>query len=127
MCVTLYEKFSLVIDVTVQMELIAMINSDNVGSRQRLGLSVSLIGLAHFIAPRYFDPINRLGFPSHARTFTYVNGALETLMGLLMASPGTRRQSTVVSTCYAIYLTTAILLTQHRTLRARGPVVAQSN
>src|SRR5690242_7563447 len=104
-----------------------MINSDNVGSRQRLGLSVSMIGLAHFVAPRYFDPINRLGFPNHARTFTYVNGALETLIGLLMAGPGTRRQSTVVSTCYVVYLTTAILFTQQRTLRARGHVVAQSS
>jgi uncharacterized membrane protein len=86
-----------------------------------------MIGVAHFVAPRYFDPINRLGFPNHARTFTYVNGALETLIGLLMASPGMRRHSTVVSTCYVVYLTAAILFTQQRTLRARGRVVGQSS
>lgn len=96
-------------------------------SRRRLGLSVSIIGMAHFVAPRYFDPINRLGFPTHARTFTYVNGALETLIGLLMASPGARRQCTVVSACYVVYLTTAVLLTQQRSVRARCHVVAQSS
>lgn len=89
-------------------------------SRRRLGLSASMIGVAHFVAPRYFDAINRLGFPNHARTFTYINGVLETLTGLLMASPRTRRQSTIVSTCYVIYLTTAILFTQQKTLRGRG-------
>ncbi|OBF20670.1 hypothetical protein [Mycobacterium sp. ACS4331] len=93
-------------------------------SRRRLGLSVSVVGVAHFVAPRYFDPINRLGFPRHARTFTYINGAIETLIGLLMANPRRRRLSTVVSACYVVHLATAILITQQRTLRSRGHVTA---
>lgn len=97
-----------------------MINADTARSRHRLGLAVSLIGLAHLVMPRYFDPINRLGFPNHARTFTYVNGALETIIGTLIALPQARRQSRVVSAFYVTYLTIAILGTQLRTRRDRG-------
>ncbi len=84
-----------------------------------MGLTVSLIGAAHFVVPRLFDPVNRLGFPDHARTFTYVNGGLETLMGLLMAMPRTRRLSMVVSACYVTYLGIAILLAQLPTRSGR--------
>ncbi|WP_231744605.1 DoxX-like family protein [Mycobacterium sp. GA-1199] len=80
---------------------------------------VSLTGAAHFVVPRLFDPVNRLGFPARARTFTYVNGGLETLMGLLMAIPRTRRLSTLVSACYVAYLTIAILLAQFQIRRGR--------
>ncbi|MCV7007423.1 DoxX-like family protein [Mycobacterium gordonae] len=92
------------------------VHTENSG--RRLGLWVSAIGVAHFVVPRCFDPINRLGFPNHAREFTYINGALETLIGLLMASPRTRRQSTVISACYVVYLTTAIVFTQQKTFRS---------
>ncbi|MGV0848617.1 DoxX-like family protein [Mycolicibacterium phlei] len=76
------------------------------------GLIVSLIGAAHVVVPRLFDPVNRLGFPTRARTFTYVNGGLEILLGLLMASPRTRRLSLFVSVCYVVYLTVAVLRAQ---------------
>lgn len=78
---------------------------------------VSVIGAAHFVVPRLFDPVNRLGFPTRARSFTYVNGGLETLMGLLMAFPRTRRLSMFVSACYVAYLTVAILFAQLRIRR----------
>ncbi|MGV0791505.1 MauE/DoxX family redox-associated membrane protein [Mycolicibacterium sp. XJ1819] len=89
-----------------------MTDVDTARSRQLLGLMVSLIGAAHFVVPRLFDPVNRLGFPTRARTFTYVNGGLETLLGLLMAVPRTRRLSMAVSACYVTYLTVAIVLAQ---------------
>lgn len=129
-CATINEKNFLVIDAvaaTSTYEMCAdrstvMIDTDTARSR-RLGLSTSLIGVAHFVVPRVFDPINRLGFPNHARTFTYVNGALETMIGVFMAGPRTRRLSKVVSGCYVTYLTSAVLLTQVRT--RRGHVVAR--
>lgn len=88
-------------------------------TRQCLGLSASLIGVAHFVAPRYFDPINRLGFPNHVRTFTYINGGMETALGLLTANPRSARLSAVLSTCYVAYLTTAIVLTRAHASRRR--------
>jgi hypothetical protein len=56
------------------------------------GLAVVAIGISHFLVPRAFDPINRLGFPEHPRKFTYINGAIETMIGVLMAVPRSRRQ-----------------------------------
>lgn len=92
-------------------------DSRRASARRGLGAAAILTGFAHFVAPRYFDPINRLGFPRHTRTFTYVNGAIETMLGLLVASPSTRRLSTVVSACYITYLTTAIGLNELRRTR----------
>lgn len=76
------------------------------------GLAVIAIGISHFLVPSAFDPINRLGFPDHPRRFTYINGAIETVIGVLMALPRTRRQLAVVSVCYVIYLTGNIIRTR---------------
>jgi uncharacterized membrane protein len=88
------------------------------------GLAVVAIGVSHFLVPSTFEPINRLGFPDHPRRFTYINGAIETLIGVLMAVPRTRRQLAVVSVCYVIYLTGNIIRTQtgifNRQVRASG-------
>ncbi|WP_082968879.1 DoxX-like family protein [Mycobacterium sp. E2699] len=83
-------------------------------TRQALGLLGGLIGVAHFLVPRIFDPFNRLGFPNHARTFTYVNGAIETALGVLLLRADTRRPTAVLSACYITYLTISILRTQLR-------------
>jgi uncharacterized membrane protein len=76
--------------------------------RYRAG-AVIAIGLSHFLWPRLFDPINKLGFPDHPRRYTYINGAIETSIGVLMAQPQTRSLSTIVSACYATYLTGNII------------------
>lgn len=75
------------------------------------------IGLAHFLAPRVFEPFNRLGFPQHARTFTYINGGIETTLGILTAIPRTRRHAYGLGLCYITYLTTCIIATQIRSRR----------
>ena len=82
----------------------------------RAAVAIS-IGLAHFLAPRVFEPFNRLGFPQHARAFTYINGGIETTLGLLTAIPPTRRHAHVLGLCYITYLTTCILTTQVRSRR----------
>ena len=84
---------------------------------QCVGVIVTVIGVAHFVVPRFFDPINRLGFAEHARMFTYINGAIETTIGVMMASPRTKRQLTIVCACYAIHLTTNIVRNQVRIRR----------
>lgn len=89
-------------------------------TRRSLGGTTSLIGAAHFVAPRIFDPFNRLGFPNNVRTFTYVNGAVETVIGVLLLRPGARRPSTVVSACYISYLAVCIVATHLRHWRGDG-------
>jgi uncharacterized membrane protein len=82
--------------------------------RRSRPLAVIVIGLAHFVVPSVFDPINRVGFPDRPRTFTYINGAIETLIGVLMAVPRTQKASNVVSVCYVVYLMANIVRTRAR-------------
>ena len=70
---------------------------------------VVAIGLSHYLWPRLFDPINRLGFPNDPRRHTYINGAIETAIGVSMARPETRWLSTIASACYTVYLTGNII------------------
>jgi len=84
------------------------------GERHR-ALATTAIGLSHFLWPGVFDPINALGFPDHPRRFTYINGAIETAIGVLMARSETRRLSRVVGTCYVTYLAGNVIRT-----RAKG-------
>lgn len=87
------------------------------GREQCVAVIVAVIGVAHFFVPRFFDPINRLGFAEHARMFTYINGAIETTIGVMMANPRMSRQLTIVSACYVIHLTTNIVRNQVRIRR----------
>lgn len=87
------------------------------GREQRVAVVVIVIGVAHFLVPRIFAPINRLGFAEHARMFTYINGAIETTIGAMMANPRTRRLSAVVSACYVIHLTSNVVRSQFRIQR----------
>ncbi len=83
--------------------------------------AIVAIGLSHFLWPQVFDPINRLGFPEHVRRFTYINGAIETAIGVLMVPPQTARLSTLTGTCYATYLIGNIIRARTtRRLRAYG-------
>lgn len=88
-----------------------MYETRNVGSqRDRYrALAVIAIGLSHFLWPRAFDPINALGFPNHPRRHTYINGAIETAIGVLMARSETRGLSTMAGACYLTYLTGNII------------------
>lgn len=73
------------------------------------GLIVTAVGLVHFVRPQWFDSINRMGFPANPRRFVYINGAIETTMGLLTLHPRTRLLSRVVSVLYMIHLVGNIL------------------
>lgn len=82
--------------------------------RRILGYAVLAVGLAHFAIPKVFDPINRLGFPRHPRTFTYINGGIESTLGALMANRRSRRQADILSICYVIHLTGNIIHAQSK-------------
>ena len=87
------------------------------GRERCVAVIVTVVGVAHFLVPRFFDPINRLGFAEHARMFTYINGAIETTIGVMMANPRMSRQLTIVSACYVIHLTSNIVRNQVRIRR----------
>ena len=72
--------------------------------RRLLALTVIGIGLAHFAVPALFDPINELAFPFETRLHTYINGGVETAIGLTFLSPRTRPSFVVLYVGYVSYL-----------------------
>lgn len=88
------------------------------------GMSVMAVGLAHFVRPRIFEPITKLGFPERPRTFVYINGAVETSIGLLLAVPRFRTASVIVALCYGFHfggnvIRSLLRRSSHRTYAAR--------
>jgi uncharacterized membrane protein len=73
--------------------------------RTLAGIAVTACGLAHFAWPPIFEPVNRqLGFTRNTRTHVYVNGGIETALGLTLFSTNTRKVNLVLMVCYPIYL-----------------------
>lgn len=60
--------------------------------------------MAHFAFPACFDPINEMAFPARARRYTYINGGIETAMGLTLMSPVPRSVFKAFSVGYVCYL-----------------------
>jgi|ERR1700758_3392518 uncharacterized membrane protein len=81
-------------------------NSTEHDERRRIftGLAIAGIGLAHFAFPGYFDPINAMAFPARPRQYTYINGGIETAMGLMLMSPAPRIFFRALSVGYVCYL-----------------------
>jgi len=60
----------------------------------RLYLLIALlfgVGTLHFVAPKPFDSIVPGALPGKARTYTYLSGVAEIVVGLALALPRTRR------------------------------------
>ncbi|OHV03681.1 hypothetical protein [Mycobacterium talmoniae] len=58
---------------------------------QLSGLSLAGVGLAHFIKPRVFERITTFTHPRATRRHVYLNGGVETLLGLGFTRPRSRR------------------------------------
>ncbi len=56
-----------------------------------LGAGLAAAGLAHFAKPQAFEGITKTAFPNHTRAYTYVNGGLETAIGVGLAVPKARK------------------------------------
>src|SRR3974377_1769493 len=68
------------------------------------------IGIAHFLAPSRFEPINvKLGFAHAPRRYVYINGAIEAAIGLTSFSRRTRPLNRLLSVVYPFHLARAYL------------------
>lgn len=56
-----------------------------------LGAVLAATGLAHFAKPEVFESITATAFPGNPRRATYVNGGIETALGVGLAVPRTRK------------------------------------
>ena len=68
------------------------------------GLALAGTGLAHFARPQLFESINAPAFPLNTRQNIYLNGGIETALGLGLAAPKTRRLAVVGVVGYLAYL-----------------------
>jgi uncharacterized membrane protein len=69
-----------------------------------VGLAVAGVGLAHFTSPQLFDGITKQAFPRNSRQHLYINGGIETALGLGLSSRKIRPLATVGTIGYVAYL-----------------------
>ncbi|MBU8808489.1 hypothetical protein [Mycolicibacterium goodii] len=68
------------------------------------GLGLAGVGLAHFARPQLFESITTPAFPRDTRKHIYTNGGIETVLGLALSTPKTRRLGTIGTLGYLTYL-----------------------
>jgi len=60
-------------------------------SARALAGLLTVAGITHFAAPRFYDPLVPTVLPGRARTWTYASGAVELAVAAVVATPRTRR------------------------------------
>jgi uncharacterized membrane protein len=68
------------------------------------GLTVAGIGLSHFTSPHLFDGLTKQAFPRNSRQHLYINGGIETALGLGLSARQTRPLAVVGTIGYLAYL-----------------------
>jgi uncharacterized membrane protein len=68
------------------------------------GLALAGVGLAHFTSPQLFDSVTSQAFPRNSRQHTYINGGIETALGLGLSARQTRSLALVGGIGYIAYL-----------------------
>ncbi len=68
------------------------------------GLALAGTGVAHFVRPELFESITEQAFPQNTLQNIYLNGGIETAIGLGLAAPKTRKVAVVGLLGYLAYL-----------------------
>jgi uncharacterized membrane protein len=68
------------------------------------GLAMAGVGLAHFTSPQLFESITKAAFPQRTTQHIYINGGIETAIGLGLSARRTRPLAVVGSIGYLAYL-----------------------
>lgn len=68
------------------------------------GAALAAMGLSHFAKPQVFEKITAPAFPENTRRHVYVNGTIETALGVGMVVPQTRKFALAGVAAYLGYL-----------------------
>ena len=68
------------------------------------GLAVAGVGVAHFVNPQLFDGITGQAFPRDTRKHVYLDGGIETAIGLGLTTRKTRPLAVIGLIGYGAYL-----------------------
>jgi uncharacterized membrane protein len=73
------------------------------------GLGLAAVGATHFVRPELFESITTPAFPNDTLRNTYINGGLETALGLGLAVRKTRPLAIAGLVAYSAYLAQAVV------------------
>ncbi len=68
------------------------------------GLVLAGTGLAHFVSPGAFESVTASAFPRNTRQHVYIDGGIETALGLAVMVPQTRKLALIGGIGYLVYL-----------------------
>jgi uncharacterized membrane protein len=68
------------------------------------GLSLVGAGLTHFVAPQVFEPMTKPAFPRDTARHIKTNGTIETVLGVALLVPKTRKLAAIGGLGYVAYL-----------------------
>lgn len=54
-------------------------------------MALAATGLSHFFKPQMYEKLTALAFPNNTRRHVYVDGAIETAIGVGLVAPNTRK------------------------------------
>lgn len=68
------------------------------------GVVVAVTGLSHFVRPELFESATKSAFPDNTVAHTYIDGGIETAIGLALVVPKTRKLALAGLLAYGAYL-----------------------
>ncbi|MBU3751385.1 MAG: hypothetical protein FGM52_13240 [Mycobacterium sp.] len=79
-----------------------------------LGVALAVTGLSHFAKPQLYETMTAQAFPTNTRRFVYLNGAIETALGVGLVAPKTRKFALAGLGGYLGYLTLGLVANKRR-------------
>ncbi|WP_167106952.1 hypothetical protein [Mycobacterium sp. DL592] len=68
------------------------------------GVAVAATGLSHFVRPALYESVTAQAFPNNTVAHTYIDGGIETAIGLALVAPKTRKLAVAGLLAYGAYL-----------------------
>ena len=68
------------------------------------GLAVAATGISHFVRPALYESVTAQAFPNNTLQHTYIDGGIETAIGLALVAPKTRKLAVAGLLAYGAYL-----------------------
>ena len=68
------------------------------------GIVLALTGLSHFVAPQLSEGLTKSAFPTNTRQHIYIDGGIETAVGLGLAVRKTRKVAVLGLLAYLLYM-----------------------
>ncbi len=84
-------------------------SKDNSRAASVAGLALAGTGLSHFVVPQLYEGFTKPAFPTNTRQHVYIDGAIETTVGLGLAAQKTRKLAVVGLVLYLVYVAANIV------------------